>query len=123
MPTPASSYKPTRTALQPRDIETLINTVDRTSGPGSFEGEEGVEGDDSKHNVGRLCRIQAQPAKTGPRNIAVSLPASQAAVAAPCPPPDASRGGWPVRQVIGEPAAHLPPSGLAGRVLRYGRSR
>lgn len=48
---------------QPYDLAILKHRSVEWTGPGgrgSFEGAEGVARDDSKHNVGRLCRVQAQ---------------------------------------------------------------
>lgn len=55
-------------------------------------------------------------ARLGPETLPFLFQASHAAVAAPCFPPVASRGGLPVRQVIGVPPAHLPPPGLGSAV-------
>lgn len=106
----------TQQHAQPYDLAILKHRSIEWTSPGgrrSFEGAEGVARDNSKHNVGRLCRIQAEVARPGPETLPFLFQASQAAVAAPCFPPVASRGDLPVRQVIGLPSAHCRLQGWA----------
>lgn len=107
----------TRQHAQPYDLAILKHQSIGWTGPsgrGSFEGAEGVAGDDSKHNVGRLCRIQAQVARLGPETLPFLFQAFSGGRCGTMFPTCCVARGLAVRQVIGAPPARLPACRLQG---------